>query len=474
MSCIFIHRRDLRLEDNLSLFKALSCSEYVLPIFIFDPRQIQKNNKNKLYFSERAADFIIKSVMHLKKCYNDIGSDLLILYDEPKNAIAKIMKIHKFSHVAFTPDFSNFAIARDQEICKMADPLLTETLNDICLRPWVSLLRGDKPYLKFSSFYENAMKTPVPTPISYGDLYSKFMSKNAINKMFKKIMMKKTPDTEDDGFAGRANCFKMLSESIKHLRTYEKNRNLLSYSTSRISAHLNMGCVSCRELYHMFRDNKEFMKQLCWRDFYTCIVAFLPGGNEFNHIDESFDKIKWASDAPKTSKKYKTMYDYWKKMMTSKTGFLIIDAAMNELKQTGFLHGRARMILGTFWIKYLLINPFDGKLGSQTGYSRLLTDAIGPSQNKMNHQWLTELDYGGRRFGKTRLAGRKMNIDNSMIKKFDPECLYIKKWLPNLEKVPCKDLVKWSNKITKKYNNIHPAPIFNQDDKYNEWELIAQ
>jgi deoxyribodipyrimidine photo-lyase len=64
-------------------------------------------------------------------------------------------------------------------------------------------------------------------------------------------------------------------------------------------------------------------------------------------------------------------------MLQSKTGFLIIDAALNELKITGFMHNRARLIVATFWTKYLLINPFHIKYGSQTGFSKLLVDAIG-------------------------------------------------------------------------------------------------
>jgi len=63
--------------------------------------------------------------------------------------------------------------------------------------------------------------------------------------------------------------------------------------------------------------------------------------------------------------------------MNSQTGFLIIDAAMNEMKITGFMHNRARMIVGMFWTKYLLINPFHPIYGSQVGFSKLLVDAIG-------------------------------------------------------------------------------------------------
>jgi deoxyribodipyrimidine photo-lyase len=94
-------------------------------------------------------------------------------------------------------------------------------------------------------------------------------------------------------------------------------------------------------------------------------------------MDKRFDKIKWKNNK-----------EEWNTLINSQTGFLIIDAAMNEMKITGFMHNRARMLVGVFWTKYLLINIFHPKYGSQVGYSKYLVDAIGPSQNKMNHQWI--------------------------------------------------------------------------------------
>jgi deoxyribodipyrimidine photolyase len=134
------------------------------------------------------------------------------------------------------------------------------------------------------------------------------------------------------------------------------------------------------------------------------------------------------------------------------------------------------MILGVFWTKYLLIDPFNDKYGSQTNYSKYLVDAIGPSQNKLNHQWITEFDYPGKKYSPSnaRLAGRPMNIDNKQIKKFDEDCIYIKKWLSHLSDVPNKDLYNWSSITAKKYNNIHPSPIFDPKEKYKEWIKLCE
>ena len=182
-------------------------------------------------------------------------------------------------------------------------------------------------------------------------------------------------------------------------------------------------------------------------------------------MEPKYDKLKWKNDI----KDFNMLWN-------SKTGFLIIDAAMNQMKITGYMHNRTRMMVGMFWTKYLLINPYHPKIGSQVGFSKVLLDAVGSSQNKLNHSWITELDYPGKKYAPkgVSLAGRPMNIGTDTIQKFDPRCIYIKKWLPHLKEIPNKDLLKWNEKIAIKYNYIHPAPIFDPKEKYKEWIQICK
>ena len=101
----------------------------------------------------------------------------------------------------------------------------------------------------------------------------------------------------------------------------------------------------------------------------------------------------------------------------------------------------------------------------------MLVDAIGPSQNKLNHQWITEFDYPGKKYAPSHapIAGRPMDPSNRMITKWDPDCVYIKKWLPHLSDIPNKSLIKWNTQIASDYANIHPAPMFDSKIKYQEW-----
>ncbi len=502
---IFNHRRDLRINDNLTLFKVLSKDNIVIPVFFFDPKQIIKNNLNKHYFCSKSAYFIINSVLDLKQQYQNIGSDLLVLYNKPHKCIEFIIKLlqSKYNdHIifAYNKDFSKYSLERDQLLTNICNKYNVSTINDnehsdYCLIPWNNMTKDNTGYKQFGAFYKNALKTKITEPVNYQNKYKYFITSNLFNKNFKKIqfndfafLMDPTLKIIDDGNqilkynksqdqwlnAGRQNCLKRLQNQINHLKKYNDMRDNLSYSTSNISAYLNIGTVSIREVYNFFKvqigSKTELIKQLYWRDFYLCAVKYLPDGNEYHHMDNRYNQIKWLSDLPESSKKYRLMEKYWHKMMNSQTGFLLIDAGIQELKKSGFLHGRCRMILGMFWTKYLLINPFDDKYGSQTGYSKLLVDAIGPSQNKMNHLWITEFDFPGKKFSPSNapIAGRPMRIDNEQIKKFDPTCEYIKKWLPHLQAVENKDLYNWSQKMVDKYK-LHYAPIFDPKEKYQEW-----
>ena len=504
---IFNHRRDLRINDNLSIFKCLSYNEKVIiiPVFFFDPNQILLNDNNKNYFGSKSAYFIIKSVIDLKLQYQNIGSDLLILFNEPYKCLTKIIKIlqNKYNDkliFSFNLDFSKFSLDRDSKLIDTAKKYNLQIItdddhSDYCLQPWNTV----KGYKQFGAYYKNALKTTPTESINYKSLYDRFIKKNIFEKLFNEIdydvnkLLNPTLKIIDNGNqilqfnkssdqwlnAGRKNCLKRLKKIINNLKSYNDNRDFLSYKTSNISAYLNIGTISIREIYSYFKQHlgldTELIKQLYWRDFYLSAVKFLPNANEYFHMDSRYDNIEWASSLPKSHNKFKLMKEYWHIMMDGKTGFLLIDAGINELKKTGFLHGRNRMILGMFWTKYLLINPFDNEYGSQNYWSKLLVDAIGPSQNKMNHQWITEFDFPGRKFSPSNapIAGRPMRIDNQQIKRFDPDCVYIKKWLPHLNNVDNKDIYKWSNEICNKYNNIHPPPIFNPKIKYKEWIQIC-
>jgi len=461
---IFIFRKDLRLYDNLGLIKLSKKCEKIIPIFIFDDYQINITEHNKYYRSNNAIQFMCESLIDLNK---QLDNKLMFFKGDPIKILEKIVKsLYKDNNIiiGFNKDYTKYAIKRDNEIIKLLNSNKIELItveHDHTLIPFEKMIKSDSTaYMVYGSFYKNAIKTKVNNPIinkfskyiKHNDLDFNKISINDFNKLYKE-------NKHIAQHGGRSLAIKKMYNNPVY-KNYTHKRDLLDFNTYQVSAALNFGCISIREFYNIIKNNTEIKKQLYWRDFYTCILRYIPNANSYSLlIDNRFNKVKWPNN-----------YKEWNLMMESKTGYLIIDAAMRELIKTGYIGNRIRLILGTFWIKYLLINPLHAKYGSQVGFSRYLVDC-NTSQNKLNHQWFTDLDLSGRRFAKrgcNSLTGRMMRIDNEVIKKFDPECNYIKKWLPELKDIPNKDLYKWNEVIQKKYK-IHISPIFDWEARYQEY-----
>lgn len=463
---IFIFRRDLRLYDNLGLINLANHVDIILPIFILDENQINKTKKNKYYFSNNVVQFMIFSLIDLNNSLKEYDSSLRIFYGNYFNIVKNL--INNFSNnyeiiIGFNKDYSSYSLKRDNQLYNLKVKFILFD-DDYVLIPFKKLLKNDSSaYKQYGAFYKNATKFTVNKPIDhkFNFLKNNIKIDNEFNIKFIYKFFKYNINIAQKG--GRKECLNKL-KSIKHFNKYNDMRDRLDYSTTNLSAYLNFGCCSVREVYYIIKNNlgnnSILLKQLYWRDFFLTVVKHLPNATKFNYIDKDYNKIEWKNNK-----------NDWKKLLSAKTGFLIIDAAINEMKITGFMHNRARMMVGMFWTKYLLIDTFHNKYGSQVGYSKYLVDAIGPSQNKMNQHWITEFDYPGKKYAPKNipLAGRPMDISNNVIKKFDPNCEYIKKWMPKLRDIPNSDLFKWNKLIATKYNFIHPAPMFDSKEKYKEW-----
>ena len=433
---LFIFRRDLRIVDNIALNELSKVCDMIIPIFILDPYQIYKQEHNQYYFSNNALQFMCNSLIDLNQQLIKNNSQLYIFKGNPLKIVTKLINELNVCIIGFNNDYSPYAINRDNSIINIGLEMITSNLD-------YSLVDIDKMYVDKGSIYKH-----------FGQFAKKCLH---INKPLKNRKYK--------FFNGKINGIFQIND-LHTLYLYNNQisqiggRNnalkiINSNNITKISAYLNFGCVSVREIY-----NNSIKDKLLWRDFYLMAYRFTPRAKLYNkHIDERYDSIKWKNNKSD-----------WNKLIHSQTGFLLIDAIMKEMTITGFTNNRNRMLLGMFWTKYLIINPFNLKYGSQSNFSRLLVDAIGPSQNKMNHNWITDFDYAGKQFSKKNtLSGRPMDISNKIIKKHDPDCLYIKQWLPHLQYVDAKELIHWNYEIANINNNIHPSPMFDPTDKYLEW-----
>ena len=476
---IFIFRRDFRIIDNQGLLLLNENVKEIIPIFIFDPNQIKKKEV-KQYMSNPALQFICESIDDLD---NSLNNKLHIFYGEPLKIITNIIKHTFFKNKTFTigfnEDFTKYSVERDNSIKDLLNKKNIETITcdyDFTLCHMKYLIKNDGfPFKQYGAFRKNLLaneKNFTETTNKKIKFINKKIKFDNLTTNYHTFY--KNPDYYNPQISGnRKDALKILSH-LSIFKEYNTKRDLLDYNTTHLSAYLNFGLISEREFYvaisNKLNKNSLFINQIIWRDFYLTILRYQEGAQSYEkHIDERYNKLKWL-DYYNDNEKYKTKrhqqsYNEWKIMMSSSTGFLLIDAAIQEILNTGYMHNRCRMLVGYFCTKYLLINPLAPVIGLMWWFSRHLIDCT-TSQNKLNAQFITELDYSGKKFSKKVIDGRPMNPSNEMIKKYDPECVYIKKWLPHLKDIEKKTLYKWEKLGDE---TIHPKPIFDPRERYQEW-----
>lgn len=427
----------MRLIDNCGLRKALEESKEVIPCFIFDPRQV--GNKNP-FRSMNCIQFMIQSLKELDEQLHKKRSKLYFFYGISEEIVKKIIEQEKIDGVYCNRDYTPFSIKRDDEIKKICIQHSIEFIQtpDLLLHEPEDVLTGNNtPYSIFTAFYKKAFKLPVKEPALTvrGNFYHKSIKNSSDKKIFKKILPVTNKNIWVQG--GQSEALKIL-KSIKDVTNYQKTRDFPSLPTSNLSAHLKFGTISIRQTYwHIVKTlgkDHPLLRQLYWRGFFTHLAYHSPF--VFGHaFHEKYDKLPWKNN--------KKDFQAW---CEGKTGFPIVDAGMRQLNETGWMHNRVRMIVSSFLVKDLHI---DWRWGEKY-FAQQLVD-YDPAINNGNWQWNASTGADAQPY---------FRIFNPWLqqKKFDPECIYIKEWLPELKDIPIKTIHSWNNP---KYatNKNYPKPI---------------
>lgn len=438
MSTIFIFRRDLRLNDNVGLIQCIK--QPILPIFILTPEQLIKNK----YKSNNAVQFMMESIIDLNKQLKNKGSRLRLFYGKPSKVLNKLLnKLETVNTVIANMDYTPYARNRDKELKNVCKDYNVEFIlaEDYLLNPVASILTESKEiYTKFTPYWRKARKVRIDKPQNISKKY--LSARKRINGEFNINNLDKfykfNPKLLHRG--GRINGLKQLKLS-KNQKRYNKTRNCLDQKTTELSAHIKFGTVSIREVYWYFKtklrtSSKDLLKQLYWRDFYSNIVWGYPRVLQGKSLKPNYDQIRWWS-GQKANK-------YFKLWCKGQTGFPIVDAGMRQMNTTGFMHNRARMIVASFLVKTLLI---DWRLGERY-FAQTLYD-YDPSNNNGGWQFISSSGADSQPY---------FRIFNPWLqaKRFDPDCIYIKHWVPELRKVPNKDIHKWYNVFDEYSNYLEP------------------
>ena len=424
---IFWFRQDLRIVDNPGLSKSLK-SDKVLPIYILDD-----TNSNDFAMGAASRWWLHNSLRELNK---NLDNKLSLHKGDPLEILESLSSRFNIKGIFWNRCYEPWRIERDKKIKSkfIEKDIIVETFNSALLwEPWEILKSDNTPYKVFTPYYRKGclMSEAPRKPLSAPNLNTLFEDKENILQLDDLNLLPRIKwykEMEKLWEPGEKGAHKKLESFLSDgLLGYKEGRNFPSKkNVSQLSAHMHFGEISPNQVWHRAKLKKDlpgiekdldhFLSELGWREFsYNLLFHFpeLPREN----LQKKFDNFPWIDN--------EILFDKWKKGLT---GYPIVDAGMRELWQTGYMHNRVRMIVGSFLVKNLLLHWHKG----EKWFWDCLIDADLAS-NSASWQWVA---------GSGADAAPYFRIFNPILqgKRFDPDGSYIKKFIPELEQLPSKYL----------------------------------
>ena len=399
---IFWFRRDLRLEDNVGLYHALNGKHPVVAIFIFDKEIIDSLKKD-----DPRVTFIHDTIRNMNTLLqNEYGSTIRTYYGKPTAIFNKLSHEYNIETVFSNHDYEPYAINRDLSIKRLLEKnnIGFTSYKDQVIFETNEIVKDDGlPYKVYTPYSKKWMTALENNPIKF--FRSQYLLKHLLNPLPENMVALK-----DMSFETSPQKITPYNISNKIIDNYEATRNFPSVNgTSKIGPHLRFGTLSVRFMASkaLKNDNTTFLKELIWREFFMQILWHFPQ-TVTKSFKPQYENVKWRNN--------KREFEAW---CEGKTGYPLVDAGMRELNQTGFMHNRVRMLVGSFLCKHLLI---DWRLG-EAYFAEKLHD-YEMSSNIGNWQWVAGCGVD---------ASPYFRIFNptTQIQKFDKSLAYIRKWVPD-------------------------------------------
>lgn len=436
---------DLRVHDHPALGEAIRRSDQVVPLFVFD-RSILSSD----FARPNRIAFLLDCLRDLDNALNDRGGRLFIRTgDVVEETMATTAGA---SAVAVYASEGASAYARSRER-RLADACASAGVRfqlfdgvNVVAPGQVSPAGGDH-YRVFTPYWRawrsverrSILAAPrmvnVPSGIAPGRL-------PALSAIARGSISPNLPVGGES--AGRKRLTAWLRTGLTH---YPDGHDALeANATSRLSPYLHFGCVSPRELERLASGKaggSEFIRQLCWRDFYHQVLA---ARSDLPHADLRARRAGWRRD--------KRLFDAWSR---GATGYPIVDAGMRQLRLEGWMHNRARLITASFLTKDLLI---DWRLGAAHFWDLLVDGDI--ANNSGNWQWVAGTGNDTRphrMFNPIRQAHR-----------FDPDGAYVRRYVPELATIAGGAVHEpWKLDDGTRSRLKYPSPVIDHDEAAREF-----
>ena len=325
----------------------------------------------------------------------------------PKAVFESLLKKYKIKSVYTNRDYEPYALERDKSIKSFLEKknVTYKSFKDQVIFEKDEVVKDDgNPYKVYTPYSRKWIETLNARGFETCKSETKLNSLASLELPYLTL--------KEIGFDEKKFDIPLFNIDFKTIEKYEETRNFpYLNSTSRIGAHLRFGFVSIRKLVEKAhkKSNKTYLKELIWREFFMQILWHFPYTQE-KSFKPKYDRIKWLNND-----------EEFKKWCEGNTGYPLVDAGMRELNQTGFMHNRVRMLVGSFLCKHLLI---DWRWGEKYFAKKLLDYEM--SSNVGNWQWVAGCGVDASPY--FRIFNPK-----EQIKKFDKDFKYIKKWVPEFQ-----------------------------------------
>ena len=456
---LFWHRRDLRASDTVGLAEAQDRSRRLVGVFCLDPDILERDDVAPV-----RVKYMIGSLAALQARYQQAGSQLMILQGQPQQVLPNLAEALGAAAVYWNQDVEPYARQRDAGVAKALQAKGIEACGD----HWDQLLHAPgeirtgsgNPYTVYTPFWRNWYKKEKAAPVADLTGLTGLAPEEKSNDYDATVI--DLPSAKDLGFEwdsslllapGEQAAMDALDAFCREDRTiaeYDEQRNYpAAPGTSMLSAALKFGTISIRTVWERAdaaygqsrsdeaRDNvTTWMKELAWREFYQHVMYFYPELADGPYRDPLKD-LPWDND--------EDLFQAW---CEGRTGYPIVDAAMRQLNETGWMHNRCRMIVASFLTKDLIIN---WQWGEKYFMQRLVDGDL--SANNGGWQWSAS----------SGMDPKPLRIFNpaSQAKKYDPEGEYIRQWLPEIRHIDTGALLSGEITPLERQGTGYPEPVVN-------------
>ncbi len=399
--------RDLRVRDHPALSAACTSARTVVPLFVVDPSitDLPAASANRL-------TFLIESLADLRTSLRRRGADLYVRCGDVPTEAMKVVAQTGASALLASEDVSRIARGRQQRLeraCRVQRCRLELFPGMTVVAPGEVVPSGRDHYAVFTPYWnrwrEGPRRTAAPAPRRiYGPRGLAAGRIPATSALASRPLSPHRPRGGES--VGRVLAATFLRGLLAEYA--DAHDDMAGDRTSRLSAYLHFGCISPLELARRADGHEPFVRQLCWRDFHSQVLAAFPSLPTRDYRPRG---RRWRRDG--------AALDAWRE---GRTGVPIVDAGMRQLLAEGFMHNRARMLTASFLVKELGI---DWRLGARHFLDWLVDADV--ANNSGNWQWIAGTGNDtrpNRRFNLTRQARRH-----------DPDGTYVRRYVPELADV---------------------------------------